>query len=182
MNKKLVFFAGSLLLLAGCSSVTVRRDYDSSLDFSTLKTFAWQHAEQPKIGNSRIDNDLLDERIRKAVDDILAKKGFIRVDSTEADFLIVYYRDYRSRLGGSSVSVGMGGGSSGRYGGVGYNSDVSEYDQAILTIDVLNPADEKLIWRGVGTRIAYDGSSPKKMTRIVNEAVAKILKKFPPKK
>jgi hypothetical protein len=182
MNKNVFFFAGSLILLAGCSSVTVSRDYDSSLDFSSLKTFAWQHDEQPKVGASRIDNDLLDERIRTATEDLLSKKGFQRVDRAEADFLIVYHRDYRSRLSGSSFSAGVGGGSYGRHGGVGYSSDISEYDQAILTIDMLNPQDENLIWRGVGTRIAYNGSSPKKMTKLVNEWVAKILKKFPPKK
>ena len=33
--------AAALVALAGCSSVTVRRDYDPAADFSSLKTFAW---------------------------------------------------------------------------------------------------------------------------------------------
>lgn len=180
--KKLLLLALSAGLLAGCSSVSVNRDYDTSADFSSLKTFAWQHTEQIKTGDPRIDNDLHDERIRKAINQSLAAKGFQQADRAEADFLVAYFIEYKRKLSSSSVSVGMGRGSYGRYGGVGYNTGVSEYDQSSLTIDVIAPADEKMIWRGVGTRSSYEGSSPEKMTKIVNESVAKILKKFPPKK
>lgn len=180
--KKLLLLALSAGLLTGCSSVSVNRDYDTSADFSSLKTFAWQHAEQPGTGDPRIDNDLQDERIRKAVNDTLAAKGFQPVDQAEADFLVAYFVEYKRKLSSGSMSVGMGRGSYGRYGSVGYSTGVSEYDQASLTIDVITPADDKTIWRGVGARSSYEGSSPKKMTKIVNESVSKILKKFPPKK
>ena len=59
-------------LLAGCSSVSVTRDYDVDVDFSGFKTYAWQHSEQPQTGNPRIDNDLIDERVRAAVNAELA--------------------------------------------------------------------------------------------------------------
>jgi hypothetical protein len=180
--KKLLLLAVSAGLLAGCSSVSVSRDYDTAADFSTLKTFTWQHAEQPKTGDPRIDNDLHDERIRKAVDNALSARGFQPTDRADADLLVAYFVEYKRKLSSGSVSVSAGRRSYGRYGGVGYNTGISEYDQAILTIDIIDPAAEKMIWRGVGSRSAYDGSSPGKMTEIVNESVSKILKKFPPKK
>ena len=179
-----LFFIGAaaLTLLTGCSSVNVSRDYDVSTDFSKLKTFAWQHEEQPQTGNPRIDNDLIDERVRAAINAELKAKGFRLVDKAGADFHMAYFIDYKQRIGGSSVSFGMGGGSYGRHGGVGYNTGVSDYEEGHLTIDIINPSDEKNIWRGVGRRTAYDGNSPKKITKVVNSAVAGILKKFPPKK
>ena len=179
---KKLLLAVSVGLLAGCSSVSVSRDYDTSADFSSLKTFAWQHAEQPQTGDPRIDNDLHDERVRRAVNQTLMAKGFQSADRADADFLVAYYVEYKRKLNSSSVSVGMGKSSYGRHGGVGYSTGASEYDQSNLIIDVMGPADEKMVWRGVGTRAAYDGSSPEKMTKIVNGMVAKILKKFPPKK
>ncbi len=179
--KKWLLLVVSAGLLTGCSSVSVSRDYDTTADFSGLKTFAWQHAEQPETGDPRIDNDLHDERIRAAVDETLSAKGFQRADLADADFMVAYFIEYKRKLSSGSVSVGMGRSSYGRHGGVGYGTGVSEYDQAILTIDMLNPADEKMIWRGVGSRSAYDGSSPAKATKTVNESVSKILKKFPPK-
>ncbi len=180
--KKVLLLAVFSGFLAGCSSLSVRRDYNAATDFSGLKTFAWRHAEQPETGDPRIDNDLHDERIRRAVNENLAAKGFQRIDPAEADFLVAYFVEYKRKLNSGSISFGFGGGRVGRYGGVGYNTGVSEYDQAVLTVDILAPADEKTIWRGVGSRSAYDGSSPEKTTKIINESITKILKEFPPKK
>lgn len=179
--KGLLLLFVSAGLLAGCSSISVSRDYDTVADFSTLKTFTWEHAEQPKTGDPRIDNDLHDERVRNAVNHALAAKGFQLTDRADADFLVTYFVEYKRRLNSGSVSFGIGGGSYGRYGGAGYNTGVSEYDQVMLTIDMIDPASEKMVWRGVGRRSAYDGASPEKMTKIVNQSVSKILKKFPPK-
>jgi hypothetical protein len=180
--KYVLCLAASVLLLAGCSSVSVTRDYAASADFSSLKTFAWQHATQPKTGNPRIDNDLMDERVRSAVDALLTKKGFMLVPKEEADYLVAYFVEYKQRIGGSSVGFGVGGGNYGRYGGVGYNTSISDYDEGHLTIDIIDPVSDKNIWRGVGRRTTYEGSNPEKMTKIVNTAVSRILGKFPPKK
>ena len=119
----------------GEALLEICRDYNTSVDFLNLRTFARKFEQQPETGDPQID--------------------------------------HKRTLSSGSVSVGMGRGSYGRYGGVGYNTGVSECDQAILTIDILSPADEKIIWRGVGSRSAYAGSSPAKATKIVNESVSK---------
>jgi hypothetical protein len=167
--------------LAGCASVSVERDYDTAFEFSGLKTFAWQHAEQPVTGNPRMDNDLRDERVREAISQTLALKGYRQADRADADFLVAYFMEFQRQLNADAVSFGIGRGGYGRYGGVGYNTGISVYDQAHLTIDIIDPVQEKMIWRGVGTRSAYNGSSPKKTIRIIHASVAEILKKFPPK-
>jgi hypothetical protein len=182
MKRSCFVLSAVCLVLAGCSSVSVNRDYDVSVDFGQLKTYAWQHAEQPQTGNPRIDNDLIDERVRSAVEAQLNAKGFVRVDKADADFLVAYFIDYKQRISGSSISFGMGAGSYGRYGGVGYDTGISDYEEGHLTIDVITPADEKNIWRGVGRRRAYESNNPEKVTKVINKAVAAILKKFPPKK
>jgi hypothetical protein len=182
MGRLAIPLGALIVLLAGCSSVSVKRDYDASFDFSQLKTYAWQHAEQPKSGNPRIDNDLNDERIRTAVATELAAKGFQMVEKELADFHVAYFVEFKQRIEGSSVSFGLGGGSYGRYGGVGYNTSVSDYEEGYLTIDFINPSNGKNIWRGVGRRRTYDSNNPAKTTKAVNAIVAGILKKFPPPK
>ena len=179
--KKWLFLALSAGFLASCSSVSVKRDFDTGTDFNQLKTFAWQHDEQPETGNPQIDNDLNDERIRAAVNAMLAAKGFRPAARADADVLVAYFMDHKRSLSSGSVSVGMGRSSYGRHGSVGYSTGVSEYDQAILTIDILDPTDDRMIWRGVGSRATYEGSNPKKSIKIINDAVETILKKFPPK-
>lgn len=167
-------------LIAGCSSVSVQQDFDTSVDFLNLKSFAWLHAEQPQVGDPRVDNDLNDKRIRTAVNSALLAKGLQGVDRTQADFMVVYYIDYKRKLSTGSVSVGVGRGGYGRYGSAGLSSGVSEYEQGLLTIDILDPGNEKMIWRGVGTRTISESSNPEKTVEIFNEMVDKILEKFPP--
>ena len=182
MTRHFFLVAASALVLTGCSSVRVTSDYNPSTDFSALKTFAWQHADQPETGNPRIDNDLIDERVRAAVNSELSAKGFRVVDQVEADFHVAYFVDFIQRFGGSTVCFGVGGGTNGRHGTVGYNTDISHSEEGYLTIDIINPEDGKNFWRGVGRRTSYESNNPKKITKIVNQSVAGILKKFPPKK
>ena len=170
-----------LLFLAGCSSVSVTRDYNKSFDFSTLRTYAWQYGEQPETGNPRIDNDLIDERVRAALDAQLSQKGFVIADKADADVLVSYFIDFKQRINGSTVSFGLGTGGYGRYGGVGYETGISDYEEGSLTIDFINTINEKTVWRGVGRRRSYETNNPDKVTKSINAAVADILKKFPPK-
>ena len=136
--------------LTGCSSVLVKRDYEPTTDFSALKSFAWQYSEQPKSDDPGIDNDLNNERIRDAINATLQGKGFQLVESGTSDFLVGYFVENKRTLSSSSASVGVGRSSAGRYGSVGYDGGVSEYDQAILTIDIMNPSDQKnnMAWCG----------------------------------
>ncbi len=167
-------------VLAGCSSISVSRDYDVTADFSALKTFAWQHESQPETGNPRIDNDLLDERIRSAVNATLTEKGFQQSEAAEADFLVAYFLEYKQRISGNSWTFGIGTGGYDRFGGIGYNTAISDYDEGCLTLDMIHSGTGKMVWRGVGRGDTYDYSDPEKVTRTINKAVSKILRKFPP--
>ncbi len=181
MKREFFLYMVAVVVLSGCSSISVSRDYDETVNFSALKTFAWKDAVQPETGNPRIDNDLIDDRIRTAVNRELTAKGFRLAKQGFADFQVSYFVEYKQRIGGGTVSVGMGGGTGGRYGGVGYNTGISDYEEGHLTIDMIDPSDDKTFWRGVGRRTSYETSNPKKITKIVNQSVSGILKKFPPK-
>lgn len=167
-------------LQSGCSSVHVTRDYDFSVDFSSLKTYAWQHKKQPATGMTRIDNSLMDERIRQALEATLEGKGFDRVEKETADFLVAYSMEYKQRIGGSTISFGWVSGGYGYYGDVGYNTSIWDYDEGLLTIDFIDPVSKRNIWRGVGRRTSFEGSNPQKTTKIVNATVSRILARFPP--
>lgn len=168
-------------VLSGCSSVRVVRDYDREASFKHLQRFSWEHVQQPKTGHPRIDNELVDRRIRAAVEASLQSKGFERVSRNDEDFRVAYYIEFKRKLGGSSLSLGLGFGGYGRYGGgVGYGTGRSDYEVGILIIDIIDARSNEVIWRGSGSRVLYEGSDPDKATRIVNEAVDKILGYFPP--
>lgn len=120
-----------------------------------------------------------------AVEQGLALKNFKKVDKVDADFHVAYFMNFQQRIDGrgSSVSFGMGAGSAGRAGGVGWSSGgtISEYEEEQLMIDIINPNNEEMIWRGQGRYRAASSSIPEKITATLNDAVSRILKNFPPK-
>jgi hypothetical protein len=185
MRRYIGLIAFTLLgFLWGCQSIQVNQDYDMSKDFSSLKTYEWQTKTQPETGDIRVDNSLLDARIRSAINDSLSKRGYQRITQGKPDFYVAYKYQIRRKIGSDDVrmGVGFGLGSRGSFGGVGVSSgrDISEYDEGVLVIDLKDASSGDLMWRGTGTAVVKQQSKPEEITKGVNEAVEKILSQFPP--
>lgn len=184
MRKSMQYLLPAMLLLAGCSSIQVSQDYQSTQLLHGLNSYAWSEAQQEKTGDIRIDTPLIDARIRTAIDETLASRGYRKVAPDRADILVAYRYLIRDRLRSDPVqtSVGFGFGNFGHYGafGVGTGYDVSSYDEALLVIDFLDPGDGSTLWRGKGTRPVFIHTEPERMTEQINRTVHKILDQFPP--
>jgi len=180
MPKKKWLLAALFILFSGCSGVTVNHDYDVTADFSQYRTFDWVPGEQPQTGDIRVDNPLLDNRIRAAVDRVMVEKGYRKATDGKPDLLVAYNLTIRSKIESDTVSTGVGYGGYPYWGGVGFETRVREYDEGMLVIDLGDARENKLIWRGTGTRRITQQASPEKTTEIVNKTVAEILAQFPP--
>ena len=51
----------------GCQSFNIQTDHDPAVDFTALKTYAWQPESAPRAGDPRTHNVLVDARVRDAV-------------------------------------------------------------------------------------------------------------------
>jgi hypothetical protein len=185
MSKKSTLVALLVLMAAtwGCSGVQVGQDYEPGSDFSKLKTFGWKTDVQPKTGDVRVDNPLLDERIRRAVEYELSTKGFRKATKNSPDFLAAYDYSIRQRVESSSVGIGTGFGigSGGSFGGIGVSTPAGDaYDEGLLVIDFTDPKTGDLLWRGTGSKRVSRQSNPQQTTVDVNVAVEKVLSQFPP--
>lgn len=164
------------VLTAACAGLRVEHDYDTSINFQALNAYAWQPRKE-------MDGSLLDSRIRSAVDRELAAKGHRKVGADNAD----YFVSYRYTVAGEdepnrvSTSVGVGGGSRGTFGGVGINIGLGrDRQESILGIDVIDPGNGKLLWRGIARQRALTQSDPEETTTKISETVDAILREFPP--
>jgi len=170
--------------LWGCQSIQVSQDYDLSKDFSSLKTYEWQVQTQPETGDIRVDNPLLDARIRSAINDSLSKMGYQRNTRGKPDFFVAYKYQIRSKIESDDmgVGVGFGWGRHGRFGGIGVDTGryISEYDEGVLVIDLTDASQGDLLWRGTGSARVNQHAKPEAVTKEVNAAVEKILSQFPP--
>ena len=76
------------------------------------------------------------------------------------------------------ILVSFGGGR--YYGWGGQNIDVHEYTQGTLILDFVDTKNKHLVWRGSAQGALPDNPTPEKIEKKINEAVAKLLEKFPP--
>ena len=79
-------------ILTSCSSVKVISDYDTKVDFSSYKTFAFYKKGIDKASVSDLDK----KRIMRAIENELIKKGFSK--SVNPDVLISIFTKSREQV------------------------------------------------------------------------------------
>jgi hypothetical protein len=169
-----------------CSTLKVSSDWDAEVDFSKIQTYAWIGQDSGVQGFGG-EGSLLDQRIRKAVHETLATKGFSEVDRKEADVLVSYHINVENKLDVQTIQrgYGYGYGGGGRYrsygGGAGYSDTyVTEYEEGTFLLDLVEPNRMELVWRGSAQSRITQQSTPEKREERVREVVGKVLAQYPP--
>jgi hypothetical protein len=183
-------FAGVTLFLLWSLSLAYGQqviiDFDRKHDFRTLKTYEWVVQEKLPIFQAMpdtpdVDLEELDKQIRAGIDKELDKRGFQKSTSGKPDFLISYIavgeldldvREYDSGTAPPDVPYG--------HWRPFYQTgnDVTLIRKGTLSIDIIDPEPNRLVWRGKATETF---EKPKDLEKKLNKIVKKILKKFPPK-
>lgn len=168
-----LFFLVASLLAAGCAAgIPVEMDYDPGQDFSSFRQYAWHD-------QVNAPDQLVEARIRNAIDDGLTARGYVKAESGDApDFRVSFTAVAEQALNFDSVSPSMG---YRRWGaGIGTTTRVREYTRGSLVVDVIDPAGENLLWRGASARKLPQERGPEEKDRDVMEVVSAILQQFPP--
>ena len=161
-------------VLTSCSSVKVVSDYDTKVDFSTYKTFAFYKKGIDKASVSDLDK----KRIMRAIENELIEKGFTK--SENPDLLISIFTKSREQVNVTDNNLGYG-------FGWGYNPwffgstnlNINQYTEGTLFIDFIDKNKNELIWQGIGSGAMKLSNIDKKEERI-NEFVNKIILAYPP--
>jgi hypothetical protein len=162
----------ALALLAACSSVSTNYDYDTSYDFSKLRSYRW--ADIPSKADA---NPLVVQRVGAAVEAQLKAKGYLPAEGAP-DFLVATYVGRQSRIQVTDWGYGYGPRAAWYGGGV----DVYQYEEGSLIVDIVDARSKRLVWRGTATSIVDPDATPEERTKRINEAVGKMFKDFPPPK
>ena len=179
---RLVVLGLFLSLVFGCISMRVRTDWDPDMSFTDLERFVWLEPPSAEGASPFADNSLLRKRLRVALHDALALRGYRKVESVEeADFVVTYsvILEDQIRVDGTYY----GGYGSYRRHGFGHahysNRYVRNFQESTLILDLLDPESEDLIWRGWSNGVvATRDRSPNE--KRLNKGVRRILDLFPP--
>ncbi len=161
-----------LLLIMGCSTVSVFTDYDSGVDFSKYKTFAYFKPGIDKVEISDLDK----RRILKAIDLQMAQKSIIKSDLP--DLLVSINTSAKEKV---YINNSFNG-----FWGWGWNpwmwgpnqNMVSSRTEGALYIDLIDAKTKQLVWQGKGRGGISEYT--KNRDERIGVFVAEILKKYPP--
>src|SRR5712672_4771679 len=174
LQRAVIMLVGMTFLFAGkASAQQVKTDYDREANFGKYKTYSW---EQVKTKNA-LDVD----RIRSAVNAVLAAKGWTQVDSG-GDVSIIAIETTQNQQTLNTFYDGFGGGWGWRrFGGGGFGeatTTTETYKVGSLVVDLFDTKTKELVWRG-NTSDTLSNNSDKNIKNM-DKDVEKMFKQFPP--
>jgi hypothetical protein len=189
---KLVLAGFLITMLISCTAMEVTTDFDPSVDFTVFKTYRWAQLSADKPQGYSSDYKFLDARIRQAVDRQLATKGYAPRITGTPDFLVRYHvwletkisDDEYAQWGNWAHRIGTVDQarrpSYTTYGGDSENS-VRQQDEGNLLLIISDAHTNRILWRGSAQTRVNKSENQKAKEKKINEAVKRILVKFPPK-
>ncbi len=162
----------------------VQTQYDRRVDFARLHTWSWLPGSALRLNDPRIDDALLNKRIREAVMSELSARGFERKLAGTPDFFVAYEAGVGGKLAATETFWQH------PYG-EGWDQDrdhtrsisdqIREVDQGILLLDLIDPRTSRPVWHGSARApLALRSDSERTKIERINEAVRRLLEGFPP--
>ena len=157
----------------------VKYNFVQGTDFSKFRTYRWVD-----VPNVEKPDEIVDQQIRQALDNSLAKKGLTKAPGEQADVLVAYQVAVSQERQWNAYSTGgYGYGGGWRYGGMGggmTTATSSTLNVGTLAFDVYDTAAKQLVWKGTATKTLNPSKDPKKNQERLQKAMDKLLKNFPP--
>ena len=179
MKKFTPFLYVLAFVLTSCSSIKVATDYDTKVNFSKYKTFAFF---KPGIDKADV-SDLDKKRILRAIESELLAQGFTKSDNP--DMLVSIFTKSRQKINvnqNNNFGYGFGWGwNPWMWNGMNNNVNVSQTTEGTLFVDFIDKEKKELVWQGIGTGALRIQNREKKEERI-KLYVAEIISRFPPGK
>jgi hypothetical protein len=168
-----VLVAFAVILCHTISAQQVTYNFMPETNFGKYHTYKWV-----EIPSNIHPNQIVDQEIRQAVNNVLSSKGFTLATGEKADIYVGYQCSVDQERQWNAW--GMGGGL--RWGGGMGTATSSTITNGTLGVDFYDPSSQQLIWRGQATETLNPSGNQEKDMKKLNKSVAKLLKHFPPGK
>lgn len=146
----------------------IHYNYDRGTNFTAYRTYQWV-----EIKGGEAPDQLMDQNIKRAVDEQLAQKGLTKVDK-DADLYVAYQTAVSQEKNVNLWGTGP------RWHGGMAQAETTTIAVGKLVIDMYDPARKQLIWRGDATKTLDPSKDPDKNYKKLQTAMAKLFKNYPP--
>ena len=162
----------ALAFMAVAPAQDVTSNFDTNTNFSMYHTYKWIQIP----GGIKVD-DIVAQQLTQAVDAQMAMKGFTRLDNDSADLYVGYQVATSEQR---QLDFYNSGGF--RWGGGFGSATTSTLTTGSVSLDMYDSKAKMLVWRGVASKTLDPKASAEKRQNNIRNAIAKLLKGFPPKK
>jgi hypothetical protein len=163
---RILAFSLVVLGIVGCGGSgryrQVNTDHDKSVDFTAYKTYGWM----TPVGEFGLET-ITGRRVKSGVDSILVAKGFEELTEGKPDFLVRYKLSIEQEVQAYDNYFQW-------YGGGDW--DVRTFDRGTLLLDVIDPEEQKFIWRASASKLLDDQGAGGTLEEILED----MLSSFPP--
>ncbi len=183
--------ASLVLGLASCSTIQTRTNFDPSAvqRIDAFHTYAWLPMKDKT--DPAIYNPIVQERVHRSVDRELQARGFQRVaPDASPDFKVGWHGAIEHKVAVDTIDNYYGYlwdpwfdpffGPVGYGGAGGFDTQVREYREGTLILDMVDAQSNRLVWRGTAETELAERSDAAKSQKLIDRAVDKMLKDFPP--
>lgn len=161
-----------VMLLAACTTgPTIRSHVDPTADLSRFRSFGFYSAQGQSYAS------FLSRYIESAVADEMLARGYVRSDTP--DLLINFHVQSKDKVQVTQTPTAYYGWRRGYgWGGGGYETDVRQYKEGTLNIDIVDRARNQLVWEGVAVGRIQSKSmdDPQPAIKVV---VAQVFERYP---
>lgn len=175
MKGNVVLFLAVFIFSSCGPTIQVFSDHDTAIKTDDYKTYDWLDikAIESKNNDPRYYNELTDKRIKNAVNKEMETKGFA-LAPVKGQLELHYHIIVEDKTSVSTEPVGF------IYSPYfeRKRTNLYQYREGTLIIDIMDVKTNQLVWRGWGTDV-ISAKTLKKPEEAINEAVNAIFKKFP---
>ncbi len=176
MKRSTTLFVIMLALVSfGGKNMKAYVAFDQNADFSAIKTFAYYET----LETSFVDEaPHVHEMIKLLIIKRLQDSGMQRVKDNP-DVLVTYHSDSNEEMRMNVTMYHYHYGAGWWWSPLwGSGLDVSGYSRGTMVIDIWNPKNEEIVWRGAVVGVVPDDPSPKKAQKVIEQALDKIGKEW----
>ncbi len=183
---RLAIAALTFMFLGACASSTeIHSDYDHSIDFSQYKTYGYYSPMGIENANY---SSLLGQMFREAIDAQMLPKGYVISDSPDILINVSARLQDKTKVTTYSDPMMHGGGYYGYrggmydpWGGYGYGTSthVSQYTEGTINVDMVDPAQKRMIWEGIAIGRIDEKQSGAELREDIKAGVAEMFVNYP---
>lgn len=171
------------------AGVKVRAEFDKEYDFTKVRTFGWHPdgAGEVKLlmregGDPEQIRARWEPTIKAAVQEEMTRRGLVPAASGTPDLLVHYYflsgpnseSQYRGQFIGAVPPWGLPDFAM-------TTTSFKIFEQGTLVLDLIDGPKRQIVWRGIAEAEVDRQRTPAEREKRLREAVAEVLKKYPPK-